>query len=66
MTTGPAARYPFSVIRERLARHRGAVLDFAIGEEGPAAPGVLAELIRDQADLVLRRATRDEISAADC
>ena len=56
-------RYPFTVMRERIRRCEGRVLDFAIGtdEEGP--PQALLDVVRDHPELALRRTGAVEVEA---
>ena len=55
--------YPFAVIRERLAKHPRPYLDFAMGRLVDPPPAWLAEFVRGEAGLALRRAGRDERAA---
>lgn len=57
------SRYPFSVIRERLRARGDDALDFAIGSAGVPLAEPLAELVREQPELALRRATPEEVEA---
>jgi aspartate/methionine/tyrosine aminotransferase len=57
------SRYQFSVIRERLRERGGEVLDFAIGSAGVPLAEPLAELVRGEPELALRRCTPDEVGA---
>ena len=57
------SRYQFSVIRERLRERGGEVLDFAIGNAGVPLAEPLAELVRGEPELALRRCTPDEVEA---
>ncbi len=49
-----STRYPFSVIREAIAKRDG-VLDFAIGRHQLTPPPELLEFIHDHPDLAVRR-----------
>jgi aminotransferase len=53
--------YPFAVIRERLNRHPGPVLDFALGQRREPPPAWLPGLVRDRSDLVLLRRGQKEL-----
>jgi aspartate/methionine/tyrosine aminotransferase len=53
--------YLFEVIRQRIERHPGPVLDFALGRRREAAPEWLDALVAEQAALTLRRRLPDEL-----
>ncbi|TNF72026.1 MAG: pyridoxal phosphate-dependent aminotransferase [Acidobacteria bacterium] len=57
------SRYQFSVIRERLRERGDDALDFAIGSAGVPLAEPLAEIVREQPQLALSRATPDELEA---
>jgi aminotransferase len=56
-------RYQFAVIREKMRRHPGPVLDFALGRRRHDPPKWLADFVRSHAELGLRRRSDDEFDA---
>lgn len=61
--SGSQARYPFSVIRDRLRSHPGSVLDFAIGSASAGLSEPLDQLVRERPELALRRADAERLDA---
>jgi aspartate/methionine/tyrosine aminotransferase len=60
-----AQRYPFSVIREAMAKRDG-VLDFALGKHRVEPPAALLQLIRNEPELAVRRSeTADHAAFAE-
>jgi aminotransferase len=57
----PGTTYQFTVIREKMRRQRGPVLDFALGRYRQPPPGWLEDFVRQHATLALRRRLDDEI-----
>jgi aspartate/methionine/tyrosine aminotransferase len=55
-------RYSFSVLRERLSRHQGPIVDFALGEFDRSLPAALSEQIREGSSLMLRRHSPAELA----
>ena len=55
--------YPFAIIRERMIRHPGPVLDFSIAPRHEPPPDWLAAFVREEAGLAHRRSLPDEIDA---
>ncbi len=53
--------YQFTVIREKMRRHGGPVLDFALGRRQQPPPAWLDGVVREHAALVLRRRRDDEL-----
>ncbi len=53
--------YQFTVIREKMRRHPGPVLDFALGRRPQPPPAWLESVVRENASLVLRRRQDDEL-----
>ncbi len=57
-----STRYPIAAVRERLRRHDGPVLDFAVGPHRELPPAGLSELLRNDNDRLLRTpCSRDEL-----
>ncbi len=67
MPPAPATRkgsvYPFTLLRERLRRHPGPVLDFALGRRSEPPPGWLPALVEQNAALAWRLRTAEELDA---
>jgi aspartate/methionine/tyrosine aminotransferase len=63
MENAMSARYPFALIKERLAARDGATADFAIGGGQLPLPEQLRDWIREHALLATQAATRDEMTA---
>jgi aspartate/methionine/tyrosine aminotransferase len=59
----PGTAYQFTVIREKMHRHPGPVLDFALGRRRQTPPKWLEAFVREHAQLVLRRRQEDELEA---
>ena len=59
----PGTTYQFTVIREKMRRHPGPVLDFALGRRRQLPPEWLETFVREFAPLVLRRRRDDEFEA---
>lgn len=58
-----STRYPIAAIRERLRRHDGPVLDFAVGRHREQPPTAIEELLGDHSqDPILTRASAGEIA----
>jgi aminotransferase len=55
--------YQFTVIRDKMRRHGGPVLDFALGRRRQPPPEWLESLVREHAPLMLRRRQDDELEA---
>jgi len=55
-----SSTYLFSVIRERMNRHEGPLLDFALGRRSDPPPAWLSGLIQEQADGARRRRGQEE------
>lgn len=55
--------YQFTVIREKMRRHPGPVLDFALGRRRQPPPEWLDGVVREHAPLVMRRRQDDELEA---
>jgi aspartate/methionine/tyrosine aminotransferase len=64
MSTSESTRYPIAAVRERVRRHAGQVLDFAVGRHREPTPAGLQEMIRDHGDRsLLTSCSQDEIDA---
>jgi aspartate/methionine/tyrosine aminotransferase len=62
MTRNGSVRYPIAAVRERVRRHSGPVLDFAVGGHREETPAAIRELIRAGADgSLLTRCSQDEL-----
>ena len=62
MSSPESTRYPIAAVRERVRRHAGQVLDFAVGRHREPTPAALQEMIRDHGDRsLLTSCTQDEI-----
>jgi aspartate/methionine/tyrosine aminotransferase len=59
----PDSPYKFEVVRERLRRHPGPVLDFAIGRQQQLRPAWLESFVREHAELALARRGPEELEA---
>lgn len=55
-------RYPFALIKEKLAARRGEALDFAIGQRRIQLPGSIDSWIREHAELAMKPATAADIN----
>ena len=55
--------YQFTVIREKMRRHSGPVLDFALGRYRQPPPEWLEDFVRQHATLALRRRLDEELEA---
>lgn len=53
-------RYPFTLIKEKLAARKGQALDFAIGTRRIPLPAAIDEWVRQHADLALKPASGAE------
>lgn len=62
MTDQPKQRYSFSVLRERLSRHGRPIVNFALGEFDRDLPSDLADLVRHDSSLMLKRHTPAELA----
>jgi len=64
MSGSEGTRYPIAAVRERVRRHRGHVLDFAVGRHREPTPASLQRLIRDHGEgSLLTACSQDEIDA---
>ena len=54
-------RYPFTLIKEEIAKRKGAALDFAIGTSPFPLPSELSAWLRENSELGLVPANRDDI-----
>ena len=57
----PGTTYQFTVIREKMRRHAGPVLDFALGRRSQPPPEWLETFVREHAALALHRRSDDEV-----
>ena len=59
-----STRYPIAAVRERVRRHAGPVLDFAVGPHREQPPAALKQLLNTDPETALRRAcSEDELTA---
>lgn len=62
MSRNDSTRYPIAAVRERVRRHGGRVLDFAVGRHRELAPATVRELIRTSVDGgLLTRCSQEEV-----
>jgi LL-diaminopimelate aminotransferase len=62
MTRNDSTRYPIAAVRERLRRHGGRVLDFAVGRHREDTSAAIRDLIRSSVDGgLLTRCSQEEI-----
>lgn len=58
-----SARYPFTLIKQEIAKRQGKALDFAVGTQPFPLPPELFDWIRSNSDLALVAGTPDDIGA---
>jgi aspartate/methionine/tyrosine aminotransferase len=58
-----STKYPFTVIKQEIARRQGAALDFAVGTQPLPLSPEMAAWIREHSDLALVPGTPDDIAA---
>jgi aspartate/methionine/tyrosine aminotransferase len=64
MNEGQSLRYPIAAVRERVRRHEGTVLDFAVGRHREPTPESLLELVgRHRDGSLLTPCSQEEIDA---
>ena len=64
MNEGRSLRYPIAAVRERVRRHEGVVLDFAVGRHREPTPEPLLELLgRHDDGSLLTRCSQEEVDA---
>jgi aspartate/methionine/tyrosine aminotransferase len=56
----PSSRYQFSIVRDRLHRHRDPYLDFVFGRHEYQLPDAVQSIVREHPDLALKRCAPDE------
>jgi len=59
----PGSRYQFSVVRDRLHRHRDPYLDFVFGRHKYELPDAVHSIVREHPELALKRCAPDEVEA---